>query len=81
MVSVPPDEPECVDCDESKRSAEARATAAASGGGNQLQLGVCDALYREWTACIERTGNQASACQDVLKRFRACHASSSRPPQ
>ena len=71
---------ECVDCNESKRSAEARAAAAASGGG-QLQLGECDALYREWTACIERTGNQASECQDVLKRFRTCHAKSLRARQ
>ena len=75
-----PDDVECVDCNESKRSAEARATAAASGGG-QLQLGECDALYREWTACIERTGNQATQCKDVLTRFRTCHATSQRPQQ
>ena len=73
-MPTPTDEPECVDCNESKRSAEVRAAADATGGG-QLQLGECTPLYREWTACIARTGNQAAECKDVLKRFQACHAS------
>ena len=65
------DEPVCVDCDEAKRSAEARS----SNGTGQLQLGECQPLYEAWTECIKRSSNQATACADVLRRFKACHAS------
>ncbi len=64
----------CVDCGEAKRSAEARAAVPVVDGHGQLQLGACQPLYDAWTDCIKKKDNQASACAEVLKGFRACHA-------
>ena len=64
----------CVDCGEAKRSAEARAAVPVVDGHGQLQLGACQPLYEAWTDCIEKKDNQASACAEVLKGFKACHA-------
>ena len=64
----------CVDCGEAKRSAEARAAVPVVDGRGQLQLGACQPLYEAWTDCIEKKDNQASACAEVLKGFKACHA-------
>ena len=64
-----------MDCAEARRSAEVRAAVPVIDGGGQLQLGGCQPLYEAWTACIEHSSNQASACAEVLKRFKACHAS------
>ena len=70
---MPAEEPECIECNEAKQSAEARAAATASGGGT-LQRGECQPLYEAWTDCIKVSSNQATACAEVLKRFKACHA-------
>ena len=64
----------CVDCGDAKRSAEVRAAVSVADGAGQLQLGGCQPLYEAWTACIENSSNQASACAEVLKAFKACHA-------
>ena len=64
----------CVDCGEAKRSAEARAAVPVVDGHGQLQLGACQPLYEAWTDCIKKKDNQASACAEVLKGFKACHA-------
>ena len=64
----------CVDCGEGKRSAEARAAVPVVDGHGQLQLGACQPLYEAWIDCIKKKDNQASACAEVLKGFKACHA-------
>ena len=56
---MPAEEPECIECNEAKQSAEARAAATASGGGT-LQLGECQPLYEAWTDCIKVSSNQAT---------------------
>ena len=67
----------CVDCGDAKRSAEARAAVPVVDGSGQLQLGGCQPLYEAWTDCIAKKDNQATACAEVLKGFKACHASMS----
>ena len=63
---------ECVDCQDAKTQAEAKATATSSDDDG-LNLGVCAPLYRQWADCVERERGQAKACAAVLKEFRACH--------
>lgn len=67
----------CVDCGDAKRSAEARAAVPVVDGSGQLQLGGCQPLYEAWTDCIAKKDNQATACAEVLKGFKVCHASMS----
>ena len=65
------DEPVCVDCDEAKRSAEARS----SNGTGQLQLGECQPLYEAWTECIKRSSNQATSLPSGTRlQARSCRA-------
>ncbi|KAL1515083.1 hypothetical protein AB1Y20_004147 [Prymnesium parvum] len=53
----------CVDCQDAKAEAEAKA-AATRPQDDGLNLGDCAPLYREWADCIERegVGTGAKAC-------------------
>ena len=64
----------CVDCDNAKSEAEAKA-AATSAGKDGLNLGDCQEVYKRWANCIEENGGQAKACKSVMDEFKACHRS------
>ena len=64
----------CVDCDNAK--AEAEAKAAKSTGKDGLNLGGCQEIYKRWASCIEANSGQAKACKAVMDEFKACHTMS-----
>ena len=64
----------CVDCDNAKSEAEAKAAATAVGKDG-LNLGDCQEVYKRWAKCIEENQGQAKACKTVMDEFKACHRS------
>ena len=67
----------CVECEEAKRTAAAKAAVAAASeaaAGDHLQLGECAPVYKAWAKCVEANAGQAKACAESLREFQKCHA-------
>ena len=77
MTTTSDAEPPCVECEEAKRTAAAKAAVAAASeaaAGDHLQLGECAPVYKAWAKCVEANAGQAKACAESLREFQKCHA-------
>ena len=77
MTTTSEAEPPCVECEEAKRTAAAKAAVAAASeaaAGDHLQLGECAPVYKAWAKCVEANAGQAKACAESLREFQKCHA-------
>ena len=77
MTTTSDADPPCVECEEAKRTAAAKAAVAAASeaaAGDHLQLGECAPVYKAWAKCVEANAGQAKACAESLREFQKCHA-------
>ena len=74
-------EPVCIDCDNAKTVAEAKASATTASDG--LNLGGCKDIYNQWADCIEKSGagTGAKECKSMMDDFRKCHSANAAPQQ